>query len=130
MDAVNSSNKLKRRFLIAGAYNTAFGYCAFVTIKVMLPDNAHYLVILFISFSISLLQAFLVQKYLVFQTKGNIFSEFFRFISVNISAFVLNSIILSALVGICLNVLVAQAFSTILTILLSYFGHRRFTFRS
>lgn len=127
---MNCLDGLKRRFLIVGAYNTVFGYGAFVVVKETLPDNAHYLIVLFISFSISIIHAFVVQKYFVFRTKGNIFGELSRFISVNLSALALNSVILSVLVGFCLNVLVAQAVSTLLTILLSYVGHRKFSFRA
>lgn len=120
---------LSSRFLIAGGYNTLFGYIAFVVVKAWLPDGVHYLLVLGVSFVVSVTHAFTVQKYFVFRTRGGFLSEYVRFIVVNLNALLVNAVVLAALVELSIDVLLAQAISTLLTTLLSYIGHRKFTFR-
>lgn len=123
-------NNKKLRFLLAGGYNTAFGYIVFVALKIALPNSVHYLTMLCLAFVISVVHAFFVQKYLVFRTKGYVILEFLRFVVVNLSSLIINALILSALVRFELNILLAQAISTIVTTLLCYLGHDKFSFKS
>lgn len=118
------------KFLIAGAYNTAFGYGVFVIVSLLLPHNTHYLIVLCLSFFFSVTNAYLVQKYLVFKTfTRKIRLEYMRFVLVNTASLAANAIILTVLVKLHMDPIPAQAVAIIVTTLFSYVGHRTFTFR-
>jgi putative flippase GtrA len=116
-------------FVIVGGYNTAFGYAVFAAVHLLFPD-LHYLFVLLIAHVLSVLNAFVAYRLLVFKVRGNIGRDLLRFWSVYLAALAINAATLPVLVdAFGLDVLVAQAMVVFVTALLSYVGHKHFSFR-
>jgi putative flippase GtrA len=123
-------NTPKVRYLIAGGWNTAFGYAAGVFLYYMMRDKFHIVIIGIVGNILAISMSFLTYKLFVFKTKGGWFREYLR-------AYVVYGG--TAIVGIaCLWIMVdalrlpfwlAQGLIVLVTVVVSYFGHSRFTFR-
>lgn len=120
----------KIRYLIIGGWNTLFGYGVFSGLYFWLSGNIHYLVILSLSYIISITNTYIGYKLFVFRTKGNILREYFRFYLVYGVSFLVNLASLPFLLEILhLNMYVAQALITLLTVIGSYVLHKNFSFK-
>jgi len=120
------------RFLIVGAFNTFFGYGLFVAFELLVGKHTSYFVSLYSSFVIAATVAFLLHRHFTYRVTGtgNIFIDFLRFQGVNFVALGVNTLVLPLFVEIFgINVLIAQALIVIITTLVSYFGHKFFSFR-
>lgn len=116
-------------FVIVGGYNTAFGYAVFAGVHLLFP-SLHYLVVLLIAHVLSVLNAFVAYRLLVFKVRGNVLTDLLRFWSVYLAALALNAVALPLLVeAVGLEVLIAQALVVFVTALMSYLGHKHFSFR-
>jgi putative flippase GtrA len=83
-----------------------------------------------ISNIISITNAYICYKFFVFKTRGNYIKEYLRFYLVYGIAFALNILLLPLFVRyLKIHPLVAQAIVTLFTIIISYWGHRHFSFR-
>lgn len=117
------------RYLIAGGYNTVFGFAVFSGLYLLLEHQVHYLFIAVVAQVIGITNSFLVYRYLVFKSRGNIIYEYLRIYVVYGVSFVLGILLLALLVEIAgLHPILAQFFIIIVTVIVSYFGHSRFTF--
>ena len=125
-----AAHRKKFLYLVAGAWNTAFGYGAFAGLYLLgRRFGWHYLVALTISNVLAILNAYLSYKLLVFRTRGRWLGELARFSMVYWVVFAANAAVLPALVrGLGWNPLAAQAVFTAVTIVASYFAHGRFSF--
>jgi len=125
------TNETKVRFLATGVFNSLFGLMMFPFFFYVLEEyNFHYLIILTISQFISIIFAYLTNKFLVFKTKGNYLDEFLKFISFHLTHFIINIIALPILVEFFkLQPVVAQIFFATLVIISSYFWQSRITFK-
>jgi putative flippase GtrA len=125
-------HKVKVRFLLAGALNTAFGLGVFPLLYFTLANyRLHYIVILCFSQMICVLFAYITNKFLVFKTKGNYVAEFLKFITFHLSYFLVNLAALPILVEVLnINPVIAQLFFATMVIASSYFWHSRITFVS
>lgn len=95
-----------------------------------LEGLVHYLIILSISYVVSITNAYVGYKLFVFRTRGNIIQEYFRFYIVYGASFIFNLLSLPLFIEMLeLNVYVAQAIVTVITILGSYVLHKKFSFR-
>lgn len=117
------------RFLIIGAWNTAFGYGMFVAVYALLCGHIHYLAIAILAHFCAASVAFTVHKRLVFRTLHNWLPEFLRY---NISLFVglaasLGSLFLLVSV-LGAHPIIAQTMVTVLVVVLNYILHSRFSF--
>ena len=120
----------KFRYLVIGTYNTFFGYGVFAVLWILWGFSLHYIAILGISHIISVINAFLGYRILVFRKKGAVWCDFFRFNLVYLGAFVFNILALPVLIELLkFHTLVAQALVVILTVVTSYLLHRRFSFK-
>lgn len=133
------------RFLLAGAYNTGFGYLVFLFFYWTLGEILGATSCLFISYVPSLMSAYLVQKYFVFHPAAWIpggkplepaqpghdgHSEFLRFATVNTSVLLINLLFLPLAIRYGgMKPPVAQALFLLLAVIGSYFAHRFFSFR-
>jgi putative flippase GtrA len=118
------------RFLLAGAYNTAFGYLTFSLLFILLQTRINYLVIAFVCYPISLTSAFIVHRNLVFRSQERWPRSFIRFNFSQIAAFLFGVAGLYSLVRFGhLAPLVAQALVVIASVLVTYLLHRHFSFR-
>lgn len=120
----------KMRYLIAGAWNTLFGYGLMVVLFKCLSSYLHLVVIALISSFFSITVSFLSYKIFVFRTVGNWFTEWLRSFVVYGGATVFSIALLWLFIdGLDLNIYLAQGASTVLVVFASYIGHQKFTFK-
>ncbi|WP_310450979.1 GtrA family protein [Sulfuritalea sp.] len=118
------------RFLLVGAYNTAFGYVAFVVLYQYLHEFLHYLVIATISHAIAVSNSFFMQRRLVFRDSGPIGPAFLRFNLATASSLILGLAGMALLVdGAGVPPLISQAVVTMVSVVVMYLAHRNYTFR-
>ena len=117
------------RYLVTGIWNTVFGYGAFVLLLAVLSSRVHYLVVAALSNVLSISNAYVVHKLLVFRTKGNYLREYFRYYVIYGTTALGGMALLAGLAsGLGVNVYLAQAGVLGLQALASFAGHRRFSF--
>lgn len=118
------------RFGLVGVVNTAFGYGIFIVLQLTLGAVTHYLVVLAVSNVIGIIEAYILQRWLVFRFTGGWWAGLLRFSTVYLVAFGINLVLLPLLVEVLrLPVIPAQGIVTALQALGTYAGHRWFTFR-
>jgi len=118
------------RFLLVGAFNTAFGYATFALLYLLLGHWLHYLLIGVLAHAVATLVAFTGQRRLVFRSRLPWLPEFWRFNVSLLSVLLFGLASLFVLVTLLgLHPLLGQGVVTPLSILLSYFTHRHYSFR-
>jgi putative flippase GtrA len=128
------------RYLLVGAWNTAFGYATFVLFTMLFSRvMAHgYIAASVISSLLNITVAYLGYKWFVFKTKGNYLREWARCLAVYSSAIVVSTLLLPVLVyAIRLRTsyfaaapYIAGAVLIACTTVYSFLGHKKFSFRS
>ena len=119
----------KLRYLAVGGWNTLFGYLLFVALYARLGGRINYIAILVVSYVISISNAYLCYKFLVFKTRGNYLREYLRFYLVYGLAFLINLALLPLLVEVLkLNPVVSQGAIVFFTVVISYMAHKNFSF--
>lgn len=121
----------KIRFMFTGAWNTVFGLLVFAALYSLFSKKVNYMVILVISNVISITNAYVCYKFIVFRTKGNYLREYLRF-------YVVYGISMLANIGLmfmCVHYLgikpvMAQAFILAVIFATSYVGHKFFSFKT
>ena len=117
-------------FLGAGAFNTAFAFAVFVLLSKTIGHHVHYLVVLLLTHVIGVLEAFVVYRRGVFKVQGNVLKDLARFESVYLVALGVNAALLALLVEVArFPVIGAQLLVVVATSLVSFFGHKHFSFR-
>ena len=123
--------KQSLRYLITGGWNSVFGYGVGVYLYVALSQQLHVTVIAVIANILTITMSFLTYKLFVFKTTGNWLIEYSRSYLVYGSMALLSVGLLWALVDyLSVNIWCAQALVIMLTVGISYFSHRFFTFRN
>lgn len=120
------------RFLAVGGVNTVLGYAIYAALAqwVFAHIPLGYLLALVISYAISITVAFVLYRRFVFVVKGNVLVDFVRFVGVYAVSILANAAALPILVEVLgLNPLVAQAIVLVVTTLISFVGHKYFSFR-
>lgn len=118
------------RYLIAGAWNTGFGYAAGLLLYYVLHDNHSIVFIGVLTNIAAITMAFLTHKLFVFRTKGNWLAEYLRsYLVYGVSA-------ISGIAALWLLVeqflvpfWLAQFLVILATVGITYIGHSRVTFR-
>lgn len=117
-------------YLAVGGWNTLFGYLCFAGLYYWLQGVLPVAVILVFSYAVSIVNAYVCYRYLVFRSRGSVLREIPRFTSVYLVALAANLVVLPlALRTLPLNAYVVQALFTVAVVVLSYLGHRFFSFR-
>jgi len=120
------------RFLIVGGINTVVGYALFVAFELTLGDYIGYLGSLYASYVLATGLAFVLHRRFTFRVNGtgNVLLDFLRFASVYVVSLAINTVALPILIELAgMNSLAAQAIIVVVTTLVSYFGHKLFSFR-
>ena len=120
------------RFLAVGATNTLVGYLVFsaFTLWVFTDVYLGYLLSLALSYVVGITLAFVLYRRFVFVVHGHVLRDFARFVSVYLVAIAINAAALPLLVEVLLvPPLLAQLIILLVTTLLSFFGHKKFSFR-
>ena len=118
------------RFLIVGGVNTVIGYGLFAGIQLTAGQVIGYIGSLYIASVIATIIAFVLHRRFTFRVTGNVVRDFLRFASVYVVSLAINTAVLPILVELVhLDPLIAQAVTIVITTLLSYTGHKLFSFR-
>jgi putative flippase GtrA len=116
-------------FLAVGGVNTVFGYGVFAGFLLLLGQSG-YLVALVSAYVIAVLFAFATYRFLVFRVRGHVLADLWRFATVYISSLAVNFVLLPLLVELAhLRVLMAQALIVLVTSMMSWLGHKHYSFR-
>ena len=120
-------------FLIVGGVNTAVGFGWFVVFELTvgrLLGDFGYLATLACAHVASVLCAFVLYRRFVFRVRGHVLRDLLRFEMVYLVSLGINFIALPLLVEFAhLVPIAAQALIVVVTTLVSWFGHRGFSFR-
>jgi putative flippase GtrA len=119
------------RYLIIGGINTIFGYLVSNLLYYKIFPWLHIVAVGVIANIICITFSFLTYKIFVFKTKGNWLKEYLRCYLVYGLSMILGILLMWGLVdGLSLPFWLCQGFVMILTIIFSYIGHSRFSFKS
>jgi len=130
MKKLYHKHKKKINYLIVGVWNTVFGYLSFVALYYLFSQRINYMFLVVFSNILSITNAYIGYKIFVFKTKGNYLREYLRFYVVYAGAIAINLIFLPILVEIFgIAPVIAQGGIVFVSVLFSYFGHSRFSFR-
>jgi putative flippase GtrA len=124
-------------FLLVGAANTAFGFVCFILFDVTVGrwvDDAVNVTIgslttLACAHVLAVLFAFVMYRRFVFDVSGHVLRDLARFESVYLVSLAINAIILPILVNLGWDRIPAQFSILVITTLISWFGHKDFSFR-
>jgi putative flippase GtrA len=117
-------------FLIVGGMNTAIGTAWFVLFLALFGHVVGYLGVLLCAHIAAVLCAFVLYRKFVFRVTGHVVRDLARFEVVNLSAVGFNFAMLPLLVEVLhWPVLFSQLVIVVATALISWFGHRGFSFR-
>lgn len=122
----------RTRFVLVGGVNTAVGYAVFALAELFLFAGMPfgYMLALVLSYVIGIAVAFGLYRAFVFRDALGWRRSLPRFISVYLAAIGLNALLLPLFVAVLgLHPLLAQALCLVATTLMSYVGHRWFSFQ-
>lgn len=117
-------------YLLVGAWNTLFGYALFALLYYLLGTHLHVDVILVLSYVISIANAYIGYRFVVFRSTGSMARELPRFTAVYAVTLAANLVVLPLSLRLLpWNVYVVQGLFTVVIVVLSYLGHKYFSFR-
>jgi putative flippase GtrA len=127
------------RYVFVGGFNTVFGYCTFVLLNWLLRGlgSFSYMYAAVLAHIVAVTAAFLGYKWFVFRTRANYLVELIRCFGAYGTSALITLCGLPILVPILRHTLyrpefasyVAGAIMTAVTVLLSFVGHKNFSFR-
>jgi putative flippase GtrA len=117
-------------YLLVGAWNTLFGYALFALLYYLLGTHLHVDVILVLSYVVSIANAYIGYRFVVFRSTGSMARELPRFTAVYAVTLAANLVVLPLSLRLLpWNVYVVQGLFTVVIVVLSYLGHKYFSFR-
>ncbi|MEI6212273.1 MAG: GtrA family protein [bacterium] len=117
------------RYLLVGGWNTLFGVGVYALAYHLLHDRVHYLVLLIPCNILAITNAYVCYKLVVFRTRGNWLREYLRFYLVYGAALLMGIGGMVLLVQLLhMHPVWANILTTALTIVCSFFGHKRISF--
>lgn len=120
----------KIRFLIIGTVNASFSYGIYSIICLIFGEKI-YQTALGLSWVLSSVLSFSLQKNLVFRSKNNWFKEYLKCCTTWIISYILNAVLLEIFVRyLCINIFFAQLVSTLLAAILTYILFKFYTFKN
>lgn len=120
----------KLRFLVVGGFNTAMGFGIFSLLQFVAGDVLSEVGVLLVSHMIASTVAFILHRRVTFKVEGHLLKDYLRFQTVFIVPIGINLVVLPFLVRVMgVNVYLAQAVISVVTVTVSYFGHKYFSFR-
>ncbi len=127
------------RYLLVGLWNTAFGYGTFALFTALLDKVVpqSYMLACVLSSFINISVSFLGYKWFVFKTKGNYLREWIRCVGVYGGNILVGLALLPLMVYVLRHHFglqrqapyIAGAVLTGFTVLVSFFGHKHFSFK-
>ncbi len=118
------------RFILIGGWNTVFGLAVFAGLYALLGGVWHYLVLLAVANEVAIINAYICHKFAVFADDQRItLKEILRFHGIYVLSFALGMGCTAVLVErLALHPVLAQGLTLIITVVVSYIAHRKFTF--
>lgn len=121
-------------FLAVGAVNTVVGYLFFaaflLAVGQLWGQPWSYLAALACAHVVSVLVAFVLYRFVVFRVRGHVLADLWRFETVYLLALAVNFALLPLLVEVAnLPVLLAQGLIVFVTAVMSFVGHKHYSFR-
>jgi putative flippase GtrA len=121
-------------FLVVGGINTLVGYLFFagflLTVGQWWGKPWGYLAALACAYVVAVLFAFVLYRFVVFRVRGHVLADLWRFAAVYVSSLAVNFVLLPVLVELAhLRVLLAQALIVFVTSVMSWMGHKHYSFR-
>ena len=129
------------RYLLVGVWNTAFGYSTFAGLTWLLshPYPKHgYILASVLSSLVNITVSFLGYKWFIFKTEGNYLREWLKSLMVYSGGIALSTALLPGLVYLVQHAThldrrapyLAGALMSGLTVIYSFIGNRKFTFKT
>lgn len=117
-------------FLMVGAINGGVGFSCFALAYSLFGGEIGYRGALVVAYAVAIGIAFILHRRFVFRVSGEVWSDFARFMLVNLRALVANALLLTASVELVrLPGLPAQLVALCVTVCISYLGHLTISFR-
>jgi putative flippase GtrA len=128
------------RYIVVGAWNTLFGFLAYAGLTLVFARMTRFYPYVFASLLanlISITVSFLGYKWFVFKTRGNYLREWLRAVSVYAVSITVTTSSLPPLVGLLRHITsyprlapyIAGAFISACSVMMSFFGHKYFSFK-
>lgn len=118
------------RFLVVGGWNTLFGYLAFIACNLCFGARLPLTVTLIISYLLSLPQAFVAQKLVVFRDVAFNWNQVHKFATANSVLFAANLLLVPATVAWSgMRPEIAQGLFIVGSTIISYTIHSLITFK-
>jgi len=123
-------NREKIRYLLEGGFNTLVGYFIGIAIYKALGNDLGIIWVGILSNMITITVSFLSYKILVFKTKGMWLTEYMKSYMIYGGIAVISILFLWLFVEkMNISIWLSQALVIGVTVIISYLGHSRFTFR-
>lgn len=124
----------KLRFLVVGIWNTLFSVAVVWILDQLIPYDPHSIIqkqlVLTVSWLILVTHNFFTFKLLVFRTKGNWWREYARMYVIYAATFIVQSLLMQVISYVFdLSVFWANLPTIFVVTIMSYVGHKYFTFR-
>ena len=128
----------KIKFVIVGIWNTIIGYLLFFVLDTLFTHVFEKRYVAYMSAAVlgnflAIINAYIFHKYLTFKSKVSgigILAEFARFFASYLFSFILGLILLPVIVEMFhIDPKIAAALILIVTVIISYLSHSRFSFR-
>ncbi|MEO8263344.1 MAG: GtrA family protein [Pseudolysinimonas sp.] len=118
------------RFVLVGGVNTVVGYGLFSLTQFLIGGVISYFGSLLIAHLIASVLAFVLYRRWVFRVEGTVVVDFLRFQVVYLIPLAANLLALPLLVAVAgWNVYLAQAVIVVMSTIVSFVGHKFFSFR-
>ncbi len=115
------------RFLFVGVLNTIVGYGIYA---ILVFFDMHYLIANTISTILGVAHSYLWNRFFTFKSKEKAGKEIIKFTSVYLLSYVIGTITLAGFKNILhISPYLAGLFNLVITTLISYFGHKNFSFK-
>ena len=119
----------KIRYILAGGWNTLFGYVVSLLLYYSLIEYVHIVGVALIAHFFAISMAFFTYKLFVFKTRGSWCQEYMRSYLIYGNTILVSVGLLWFMVDyIAVPFWIAQGLIISITVILSYVGHSRYTF--
>ena len=119
------------RYLYVGAWNTIFGYIAGIFVYKSIIQISSIIAVGVLSNILSISMSFLTYKLIVFKTPGNWLKEYMKcFMVYGLTALLSIFLLWIFMDNFQLNIWLSQGLVIVTSVVISYIGHKKFTFNS
>lgn len=119
----------KYRFCIIGIFNACVAYLIY-SVSLLILNDKYYQISLALAWIISSITSFLMHRFFVFYSKGNLIKEYIKCSSTWIVAYLINAILLEIFVrALNINAFLAQLLAPAIASIFTYFMFKKKVFK-